>query len=339
MEENQPKEDWQVEYDLKFNLIRSMKLLEETYNPRKNFHFEEIYKMVLDFNFSKSQILEFLTSHPQLFISSPNELGFFSLNGEQNDTESPQESITTDNLVPNEVQDNSPNPGTKSPSFWCHQCKIRREEIFTCSNNREGTCAKKYCKNCINRHYDEIIINIDKNIWVCYFCRGICSCAQCRRKRGECVKIRKRPSPEPDSTNVFKKRKVTSSPTVQSREVRTSLWEDRDSLFLSESTNQMVSGINFYFSTESGSKVQRSYQYKEGPNNMTMENESGYYSSTNSQKTIQKSYYPSTIPEEYLVPLLYEDSETMVPFCFSVNYPLYKYQEKDNFIEYYSKWR
>jgi len=68
--------------------------------------------------------------------------------------------------------------------LWCHQCKQKHETIYYCSKYESGSCSKKYCKGCIERHYNESVANVGKN-WECMYCRNICICAFCRRKRGE----------------------------------------------------------------------------------------------------------------------------------------------------------
>jgi hypothetical protein len=75
----------------------------------------------------------------------------------------------------------------KPLSQWCHQCKQKHNEILYCSKFQDGSCTKKYCKGCIERHYHESYDNIQKDKWVCLFCRNLCVCAFCRRKRGEDV--------------------------------------------------------------------------------------------------------------------------------------------------------
>jgi hypothetical protein len=75
----------------------------------------------------------------------------------------------------------------KPLSQWCHQCKQKHNEIVYCSKFHDGSCTKKYCKGCIERHYHESYDNIQKDKWVCLFCRNLCVCAFCRRKRGEDV--------------------------------------------------------------------------------------------------------------------------------------------------------
>ena len=75
---------------------------------------------------------------------------------------------------------------------WCHQCKTKRPLFVSCTNNQEG-CTTKYCDNCCGRHYGLSVKDL-KTIqeWKCFKCTGHCSCAHCKRKRGENVPVRKR---------------------------------------------------------------------------------------------------------------------------------------------------
>jgi hypothetical protein len=111
----------------------------------------------------------------------------------------------------------------KPLSQWCHQCKQKHNEIVYCSKFFSGSCTKKYCKGCIERHYNETYDNICKDKWVCLFCRNLCVCAFCRRKRGEDVpkKVTKRKKSDikespPTSPN---KKKVKRSHKKAEKEV------------------------------------------------------------------------------------------------------------------------
>jgi len=73
----------------------------------------------------------------------------------------------------------------KATSLWCHQCKQKHNDILYCSKFYSGSCTKKYCKGCIERHYGQNFSGISKDNWICLFCRNLCVCAFCRRKRGE----------------------------------------------------------------------------------------------------------------------------------------------------------
>jgi hypothetical protein len=70
-------------------------------------------------------------------------------------------------------------------SLWCHQCKQKHADVVYCSRFLKGTCSKKYCKGCLARHYNEELNEEDKQTWICIYCRNSCTCASCRRKRGE----------------------------------------------------------------------------------------------------------------------------------------------------------
>jgi len=80
-----------------------------------------------------------------------------------------------------------PESKTHKAGLWCHQCKKRSRNVVYCSTYDLGFCSKKYCKRCLEKHYNENFDAIDQKNWLCMFCRGICLCASCRRKRGEIV--------------------------------------------------------------------------------------------------------------------------------------------------------
>lgn len=69
--------------------------------------------------------------------------------------------------------------------LWCHQCKQKHDDVVYCSRYFKGSCSKKYCVGCIQRHYGEDITDDNKESWVCLYCRNMCSCAFCRRRRGD----------------------------------------------------------------------------------------------------------------------------------------------------------
>jgi len=64
---------------------------------------------------------------------------------------------------------------------WCHQCKQKHDHVLHCSRD----CNKKYCAKCLHRHYDEKEADIDPDNWVCVYCRQICCCAFCRKKKAK----------------------------------------------------------------------------------------------------------------------------------------------------------
>jgi len=87
---------------------------------------------------------------------------------------------------PKPLQTNETKSSSKA-GLWCHQCKKKNRNIIYCSKYNLGFCSKKYCKRCLEKHYNEVFDNIDKKNWICMFCRSVCLCASCRRKRGEVV--------------------------------------------------------------------------------------------------------------------------------------------------------
>lgn len=69
---------------------------------------------------------------------------------------------------------------------WVSIKSIRKKGIY-------GRCSGKYCALCLERHY-HLSIDLLRGLpkWVCLQCLGICSCAPCRRIRGEHVPVKKR---------------------------------------------------------------------------------------------------------------------------------------------------
>eukprot|EP01127_Copromyxa_protea_P003257 TRINITY_DN1309_c0_g1_i1.p1 TRINITY_DN1309_c0_g1~~TRINITY_DN1309_c0_g1_i1.p1 ORF type:complete len:562 (+),score=78.35 TRINITY_DN1309_c0_g1_i1:50-1687(+) len=64
---------------------------------------------------------------------------------------------------------------------WCHQCKQKHFHVFHCVQG----CNKKYCGKCLQRHYDEKESEIDPETWVCVYCRDMCTCASCRKRKAK----------------------------------------------------------------------------------------------------------------------------------------------------------
>jgi len=72
----------------------------------------------------------------------------------------------------------------------CHQCKTRlpRSVLVYCTTanteqrrKRTRDCRKKYCQKCLRSFYQTVNIPPD---WMCPGCCDVCSCAECKRKRG-----------------------------------------------------------------------------------------------------------------------------------------------------------
>jgi len=116
-------------------------------------------------------------------------------------------------LLFNDNQEPEPiKPPVKS-YLWCHQCKKKNRNVVYCSKYESGFCSKKYCKKCIEKHYNEDFVTIDQKNWICMFCRDTCLCAFCRRKRGEKVpkrimKKRKLDNEQLDTTHETKKQRL-----------------------------------------------------------------------------------------------------------------------------------
>jgi hypothetical protein len=89
-----------------------------------------------------------------------------------------------------------PTSGNGSGSS-CHQCKSRRGMInlIYCSNmlvkksdDRRQACRKKYCEPCLMKFYNELPPDRKDDLtaeWPCPACRGLCSCAACRRGKNK----------------------------------------------------------------------------------------------------------------------------------------------------------
>mmetsp|Transcript_21905 Transcript_21905/g.30622 ORF Transcript_21905/g.30622 Transcript_21905/m.30622 type:complete len:285 (+) Transcript_21905:78-932(+) len=70
----------------------------------------------------------------------------------------------------------------------CHQCRQKTiDEKTVCAN--EGYFAKvvhHFCERCLRARYGEDLNEVKKNPnWCCPWCRGICNCSFCRKKKGK----------------------------------------------------------------------------------------------------------------------------------------------------------
>jgi hypothetical protein len=82
----------------------------------------------------------------------------------------------------NRNEEKSTKNNSKQKLFqWCHQCKQKHDYVFHCSQD----CNKKYCAKCLHRHYNEKESEIDPDNWVCVYCRQLCCCAFCRKKKAK----------------------------------------------------------------------------------------------------------------------------------------------------------
>jgi len=245
---------------------------------------------------------------------------------------------------------------------WCHQCKLKHIDIIYCCKNKDGICSKKYCKNCIMRHYSEDITELDRDTWNCYYCQTICKCAQCRRKRGEPVIIRKpagknpkkntdRPNNDPPS----KKRRINKKEeNLQASKTKTIKDEDTYRIVQSPPSPQQLQSMN-YFKKENTPPSSPKHVYSSNPTiqHQFVREDKGWHQFREDKKPDVYNYrdekrsevhlYPNyNLPFEYdnshiLVPLLFERSEIDIPFCLSTNYPLYKYED-NTFVENYQRY-
>ena len=67
---------------------------------------------------------------------------------------------------------------------------MKKENLLCCDNlfktPKNGKCNGKYCEACLEKHYTDNLEEL-KGLanWFCYSCRRVCTCARCRRERGE----------------------------------------------------------------------------------------------------------------------------------------------------------
>ncbi|EFP75662.2 uncharacterized protein PGTG_00993 [Puccinia graminis f. sp. tritici CRL 75-36-700-3] len=80
-------------------------------------------------------------------------------------------------------------------SYTCHQCRVKTTRPkMICDQSHDPNCFRRVCRNCLlNRAAYNGIPELQPPIFqfvpggkmLCVKCRGICPCADCRRKRGE----------------------------------------------------------------------------------------------------------------------------------------------------------
>lgn len=88
------------------------------------------------------------------------------------------ENIKREEISPVSTPKSTTSINTRSTSLWCHQCRRKNFVTYCCTSLH---CTKKYCEKCARNHYNEIVDNV--NTWICFTCRGVCSCSKCRRIR------------------------------------------------------------------------------------------------------------------------------------------------------------
>lgn len=105
-----------------------------------------------------------------------------------------------------DIEDEDAIHGSPAVGSSCHQCKSRRsqEDLNWCANmftlqrgKKRPLCRKKYCDRCIQKFMGEKPPAKDRKsreTWQCPACRGICSCAACRRRKAR-IASGKRGSP------------------------------------------------------------------------------------------------------------------------------------------------
>jgi hypothetical protein len=115
------------------------------------------------------------------------------------DDHSDKEGGEEGSLAPQEYDaEGNPVPRKKISGSSCHQCKTRREgdELIYCGMSHakkgrakkrkaERKCRKKYCARCLLKFYNEPApvkpAPGEPNTWSCPGCRGLCTCAACKR--------------------------------------------------------------------------------------------------------------------------------------------------------------
>jgi len=110
--------------------------------------------------------------------------------GKLNRSESGSSQASSTVEVTKQQTDKNTKKKVPKTEVWCHQCKKRSSHYIQCLNS---VCKKKYCKNCVKRHYNLAYKELKKQLktnhktWFCYCCKNVCLCASCRRKRGDFV--------------------------------------------------------------------------------------------------------------------------------------------------------
>eukprot|EP01112_Ceratiomyxa_fruticulosa_P017132 TRINITY_DN5278_c0_g1_i4.p1 TRINITY_DN5278_c0_g1~~TRINITY_DN5278_c0_g1_i4.p1 ORF type:complete len:837 (-),score=152.72 TRINITY_DN5278_c0_g1_i4:91-2601(-) len=82
---------------------------------------------------------------------------------------------------------------------WCHQCKVLKPNTSDCCNpniplpllafvhahqsQSSAVCEKRFCEGCLRKYGEDRKTATTTKDWMCPFCRDICSCAACRRRR------------------------------------------------------------------------------------------------------------------------------------------------------------
>ena len=115
---------------------------------------------------------------------------------------------------------------TKSlADILCHQCRmqLQADDENSCKGVEQGisqkrgqakvTCKKRFCSQCLIRHYPESYQELKKSKldcskWLCPACKNICKCSQCIRRREKLEDIMKNYDEYDTNWNEGKKVKV-----------------------------------------------------------------------------------------------------------------------------------
>jgi len=95
-------------------------------------------------------------------------------------------------------------------SQWCHHCLRIKPVIVCCDGIATGKCSMQYCERCLEKHYDEEIIVLQKakGEWLCPRCRGICCCAACDPESKRVKPISKKQVKEPVISRIIARCKI-----------------------------------------------------------------------------------------------------------------------------------
>jgi len=151
--------------------------------PKRFFQGQEINSFIRRFHsqlavpskgFNIRALLVELESRPNIFCVSTQGYALRTEEDSTHDESADLESDDESEEVPKVKIEKKAKRGE-----WCHQCKQKHQLVVHCTRS----CTKKYCPKCLLRHYGEKESDIDKQNWICVYCRDICTCAFCRKRK------------------------------------------------------------------------------------------------------------------------------------------------------------
>ncbi|GAQ86643.1 Zinc-finger domain of monoamine-oxidase A repressor R1 [Klebsormidium nitens] len=67
----------------------------------------------------------------------------------------------------------------------CHQCRQKTLELTAVCKQSNSKCKRGFCSKCLFNRYGEKVEDVTQlESWACPFCRGLCNCSNCRKKKG-----------------------------------------------------------------------------------------------------------------------------------------------------------